>query len=90
MKIVDLLIGFLIGIAAASLGIYLFIELFTDYSVTEGLGFLKEQGMIGKVITLGSILNLIAFFILLQLKKEMMARGVILATFALAILTVIL
>ena len=90
MKIVDLLIGFLIGIAAASLGIYLFIELFTDYTATEGLGFLKEQGMIGKVITLGAILNIIAFFILLQLKKEMMARGVILATFALAILTVIL
>lgn len=90
MKIVDLLIGFVIGIAAASLGTYLFIELFTDYDITRGLGFIREQGLIGKVITLGAILNIMAFFILLQFKKEMMARGVILATFALAILTVIL
>jgi len=90
MKIVNLLIGFLIGIAAASLGTYLFIELFTDYDTALGLSLIRQQGLIGKVITLGTILNIIAFFILLQFKKEMMARGVILATFVLAILTIIL
>ena len=48
---------------------------------------MKSQGNLGKIITLGSILTLIAFGILLKMNKEMMARGVVLAVIALAILT---
>ena len=48
---------------------------------------LKFQGNLGKLITLGSILTLIAFAILLKMNKEIMARGVVLAVIALAILT---
>ncbi|WP_317039377.1 hypothetical protein [Flavobacterium omnivorum] len=48
---------------------------------------MKFQGNLGKLITLGSILTLIAFAILLKMNKEIMARGVVLAVIALAILT---
>ena len=89
MKILNLLIGVIIGLATAFIGTYLFLELFTNYGFENGVRIMKTEGLLGKVITLGAVLNLIAFFILLQLKKEMMARGVILATIILALITVL-
>jgi len=85
-----LFIGFLIGLVAATLGCMLFLYFFTDARSVEDLKVVRAQGLMGKLITLGTIFNLIAFFILLKLEKEQMAKGVILATILLAILTVIL
>ena len=87
MKKTDLLIGALIGFIATFLGTYIFFEFFTDYDFLEGIKGMKSQGFLGKVITLGAILNLVVFFILLKLNKELMARGVVLATIILAIIT---
>nr|WP_294935939.1 hypothetical protein [uncultured Flavobacterium sp.] len=86
----DIFLGFIIGLAAAALGCLLFLLFFTEVRTIEGLRFIREQGYMGKIITLGAIFNLLAFFTLLKLEKEVMARGVILATIFLAILTVIL
>jgi hypothetical protein len=83
----DVLLGFLIGIATTLLGSYLFITFFTEFKFIAGIQIMKSQGNLGKIITLGSILTLIAFGILLKMNKEMMARGVVLAVIALAILT---
>lgn len=83
----DLLLGFIIGIATTLLGSYLFITFFTDFKFIAGIQILKSQGNLGKIITLGSILTLITFGILLRMNKEMMARGVILAVITLAIFT---
>ncbi|CAM3508918.1 hypothetical protein FSS13T_09420 [Flavobacterium saliperosum S13] len=90
MKKKDLFIGLLIGLVAATLGCLLFLYFFTDARSLEDIKVVRTQGLMGKLITLGAIFNLIAFFILLKLEKELMARGVILATILLAILTVIL
>ena len=51
---------------------------------------MRQAGMIGKVITLGSVPNLILFFILLKKNKDLMARGIILAMFILVIITLFL
>ena len=83
----DLLLGFLIGFATTLLGSFLFIIFFTEFKFIAGIQIMKSQGNLGKLITLGSILTLIAFGILLKMNKEMMARGVVLAVIALAILT---
>lgn len=83
----DVLLGFLIGIATTLLGSYLFITFFTEFTFIAGIQIMKSQGNLGKLITLGSILTLIAFGILLKMNKEIMARGVVLAVIALAILT---
>ena len=83
----DLLLGFLIGFATTLLGSYLFITFFTDFKFIAGIQILKSQGNLGKIITLGCILTLIAFGILLKMNKEIMARGVVLAVIVLAILT---
>jgi hypothetical protein len=89
MKKTDLIIGFLIGIATAFLGTYLFLKIFTKYDLLQDLQTIRAEGIFGKVITLGAILNIIVFFVLLQLKKEMMARGIVLATIILTLFTLI-
>ncbi|ESU21644.1 hypothetical protein FCR2A7T_00980 [Flavobacterium cauense R2A-7] len=86
----DLFIGVLIGLLTASLGCILFLYLFTEARSLSDLQMVRAQGLMGKLITLGAIFNLIAFFILLKFEKELMAKGIILATIILAILTVIL
>lgn len=87
MKKSDLIVGVLIGIFTTILGSFIFIETFTEYHFVNGILAMKAQGFLGKVITLGAILNVIAFFILLKFNKEMMARGVILATIILTVAT---
>lgn len=87
MKKTDLFIGALIGFIATFLGTYLFFTFCTDYSLLEGVKGMKNQGFLGKIITLGAVLNLVVFFILLKMNKELMARGVVLATILLAIIT---
>jgi len=83
----DLIFGFLLGFATTLLGSYIFITIFTEFKFIAGIEIMKSQGNLGKIITLGSILTLIAFGILLKMNKEMMARGVVLAVIALAIFT---
>lgn len=83
----DLFIGILIGLVAAFFGVFLFMSFFTDYDFVEGIKILKSQNSLGKLIALGAVLNIVAFFILLKKKKDLMARGVVLATVLLTLLT---
>lgn len=84
----DLIIGFVIGIIACVLGIFLFITFFTDFDFIVGIQSMKSEGKLGKLITLGAILDLVAFGILLKRNKEFMARGVVLAVICIAIFTI--
>lgn len=87
MKKIDLLYGTLIGFVATFIGTFLFFELFTDYHFSEGIQRMKAMGFLGKAITMGAIMNLICFFTLLKFNKDLMARGVILATILLTLIT---
>jgi hypothetical protein len=87
MKKIDLFYGMLIGIITACIGVYLFIVLVTDYAFFTGFSILKTEGKLGKLIALGTVLNLFVFFYLLKINKELMARGVVLATILLAVVT---
>lgn len=89
MKKIDLLYGFLIGILASFIGVFLFIGVLTDYELLTGISAIREEGKLSKLITLGAILNIVAFFLLLKMDKEMMARGVVLATIILTVVTLI-
>jgi hypothetical protein len=90
MNKTDILIGFAIGLLASLLGSYLFIRLFTDFDFMTGVQTMRLQGSLGKLIALGSILDLIVFAVLLKLNKEMMARGMILAVILIALFTLII
>jgi hypothetical protein len=90
MKKTDLLIGVLIALAATALGSFIFIELFTPYHFMDGVAMYKSHGVLGKIITLGAIMNVVIFFVLLKFNKDLMARGVILGTIILTILTLLI
>jgi len=87
MNKVELVIGFVIGILASVIGSYIFITFFTDFDFLAGIQAMKSEGKIGKLITLGSILDLLVFGVLLKWNKESMARGVVLAVIIIAIVT---
>lgn len=87
MSKIDILIGFVIGILASLLGSFLFIKLFTAFDFMAGVESMKSEGKLGKLITLGSILDLVAFGILLKMNKDLMARGVVLAVIIITIIT---
>ena len=89
MKKIDLLFGLLLGLIVTTLGVYLFLKIKTDFGFIEGIKVIRSEGFLGKLITLGAVLNIALFFLLLQFKKELMARGVVLATILLAIITLL-
>lgn len=88
MKKIDLLYGVLIGFIITFIGTFSFIKLFTPYSFENAIWALRLQKELGKLIALGGVLNLGVFFLLLHYKKEMMARGVVLAILLLSLLTI--
>lgn len=86
----DLLIGFVIGLMASLLGSFLFVTLLTEFDISNGMEsikIIKNYGYLGKIITLGSILALVAFGVFLKQNKEFRARGVVLSVIILALLT---
>ncbi len=86
----DLIIGILLGIIGAIVGCFIFLEFFTNFDFMDGVTEMKKRGILNKVITLGAILNLIIFFILLQKNKDVMAKGVVLAMFIITIITLVM
>ncbi len=90
MNKTDLLKGIIIGIITTVIGIYAFIWILTPWDFISGIQILKQQGHLGKVITLGSILNMIIFAVLYKMKKDLMAKGIIFAVILLTILTLFL
>lgn len=90
MNKTQFLAGATLGFVGTFIGCFLYLSLFTAYDFKEGISILKSQGSLGKLITLGSIINLVIFGVLLKLNKEMMARGVVLSVIVMAILTIFL
>ena len=85
----EILIGFLVGIAANISGSYLYVYFFSDYSLEYTIEVALEQDIFGSLIALGAILNLIVFFIFLKKQQFYRARGVVLATVIAAIIVLI-
>ncbi len=84
----DIIIGFIIGVLACVLGIFLFITFCTHFDFMIGVQSMEAEGKLGKLITLGAMLDLVAFGVLLKMNKDLMARGVVLAVIIIAIITI--
>lgn len=76
----EILIGFIMGVAANMAGTYLYIFFFSKLSLESTLEAALENDFLGSLIALGAILNLIVFFLLLKKNQFYRARGVVLAT----------
>ena len=66
------------------------IVLFKETNILKIINDSFIDNSITKLISLGAILNLIVFFIFLKYDYEQRAKGVLLATFIIAILTIYL
>lgn len=86
----EVLLGLIIGIITSVFGCFLFILLFTKFTFFAGIELMQAEGKLGKIITLGTVLDLGVFWALLKLNKEFMARGVILAVILLTLITVLI
>jgi hypothetical protein len=82
----EILIGLVVGIIANTFGTLLYILIFSDFGIVETYHAAVEQGHVGSLLALGAILNLVAFFGFLRIRRDYRARGVMIATLLTAML----
>jgi len=76
----EILIGFAVGVIANALGTILYILLFSEMGLKETFEAAIQQGHLGSILALGAILNLVAFFAFLRIRRDERAKGVLIAT----------
>ncbi len=82
----ELIIGFVVGIIANTAGTLLYILLFSKHGIKESFEAAIQQGHVGSLLALGALLNLIAFFLFLRIRRDHRAKGVLVATLLTALL----
>lgn len=86
----EIIIGFITGLIANSIGFAICVFIFSAISpqvstFTETIEASLKNDSFGSLIALGAILNLIIFFLFLKQNKPYRARGVLLATLIAAV-----
>lgn len=82
----EIAIGFLVGLIANSLGTLLYILLFSELGIAGTIEAAIAQGHLGSLLALGAILNLVAFFGFLKIRRDHRAKGVLIATLLTALI----
>ena len=86
MKINKLVLtGVLVGIISTCLGSFLYILILSSHSVTQTIKLAIANNTLSKILTLGSLLNLLPFFYFFKINKDDSAKGVLITTILLAI-----
>ncbi|WP_406682913.1 hypothetical protein N1F78_09460 [Seonamhaeicola sp. MEBiC1930] len=84
----EIFIGMFVGLIANSIGLIIAATLLgngDDFTNVIKAAF--KEGFLGKLISLGAVLNLIAFFLFIKKKQDYRARGVLLITVFIAVFT---
>lgn len=82
----EIIIGFLVGVIANVLGVILYILIFSDLGIIETYNAAVEMERVGSILALGAILNLVAFFLFMRIRRDHRAKGVMIATILTALL----
>lgn len=91
MKNKDVIIGIIIGLIASAVGLTLSLLFFgTGESINDSLNIALAQGVFTKLVSIGALLNLGAFFLYINTNKESRAKGVLIATIIVALITIII
>jgi hypothetical protein len=86
----NVFIGMLVGLLANGIGLILTASLLGQGDdFTTVLKAAAKEGFLGKLISLGDILNLVVFFIFIKKRQDYRARGVLLITVFIALFTFI-
>jgi hypothetical protein len=84
----NVIIGILVGLISNALGLFLAATILGNgdnfISVIKAA---SAEGFLGKLISLGAILNLVAFFLFIKKKQDYRARGVLIVTIFVAVFT---
>lgn len=87
----NIIIGFVAGLVANFVGFLVATLTFgKSLDVINTINLARQDDLLGKLISIGAILNLLIFFLFIRKKQDYRARGVILATLLIAIITLIL
>jgi len=87
----EVFIGFVVGMIANAIGLFLAATLLGNGDdLKTVIRAAQTEGFLGKLVSLGAIFNLIAFFIFIKKKQDYRARGVLLATLLIAIFTFVI
>ena len=95
MNKTQILKGFVTGILANSLGLFIVGFAMSKSSgrndgIMQVLEAAHSENFLGKLISLGAILTLLCFFYFIKKKKDAGAAGVLVATIIIAIITFII
>jgi uncharacterized membrane protein YphA (DoxX/SURF4 family) len=80
--------GFLMGIAAPLLVVFVFVFIYINHNFGNGLMDLKARGQLGNIMRLGLLANLVLFTFLIR-RKELLARGILIATLLILIVSLL-
>ena len=87
----EILIGIIVGFVANLAGLVLaIIFLHENPSIIEVIINSFDEGILSKLISLGAIMNLFVFLVFIKKKQDYRARGVLIITIIMALLTLIL
>ena len=87
----EVIIGIIIGLLASAIGLILSLLFFgTGESINDSLNIALAQGVFTKLVSIGALLNLGAFFLFINTDKESRAKGVLIATVIVALITIII
>lgn len=86
----EVIIGILVALVATACGIFVYLEFISDDTIVETLKKVRQGGVLGAVLALGSLPNLFVFWVFLKKNQDYRARGVLITTAAVALTSLIL
>ena len=86
----EILIGFLVSLFATFAGLFIYLQYVSRFGFSETITMIQQGGVLGPVIALAALPNLFVFFIYLKKHQDYRARGVVIGTITIALLTMIL
>lgn len=86
----DILIGILVSLFATAGGCFLYIEYFSNFSFSETLQMIQDGNLYGKILSIAAIPNLFVFFVFIKKQQDNRAKGVLITTIVIALITLVL
>ena len=86
----DILIGILVSLFATAGGCFLYIEYFSKFSFSETIQMIEDGNLYGKILSIAAIPNLFVFFVFIKKKQDNRAKGVLITTIVIALITLVL
>lgn len=87
----ELLLGMIIGLIANTIGLFITTQILgKGDDFTSVLQAAYTEGFLGKLISLGAVLNLITFFVFIKKRQDYKARGVLITTVFIAVFTFVI